>query len=206
MAAPPPMVDKLSGATVTIGHEENNIHQGEFFTAHFESSAPLPTNVGDETAISFRTPAEAVSGKRIHLVFDISANDESIFEFREAPTIVLNNESTLPILNRLRSSPNTSVLIDRGGPPTVGQLSSHNVAEANLANLGGGTILFTETLAIGGAAPFGGTSNGQSREEREWILNFDTEYVFILTNNTVNNTLHHMMLEWYEHADSNYGH
>ncbi len=200
------MVDKFSGASVVIEVDHSFIHAEKFFTAHYESEAPLPTAVGAETAISFRTPTEAVSAKRVHMIFDVWANDESIFEFREGPTIVLNNQTTLPILNRFRSSANTSVLLDNDLVQVAGQLSSHTVIQAAVADRSGGTILHPEALAAGGAPPFGGRSNAMARAAREWVLDFDTDYVFILTNSTINDTVHNIILNWYEHADSQYGH
>ncbi len=205
MAAPPPMIDRFSGAAVQIDFAHHKIHSEDYFTAHYESF-PLPTNAGEETAISFYVPLETVSQRRVHLFFDAWANDESVLEFREGPAIVLGNESTLPIFNRKRSSANTSILRDSGGLPTAGRLSSHTVIEAAAAGLAGGTILHHETIAIGANPPFRSVLNGQAREEREWLLDFDTQYVLILTSSTINDTVHNIILNWYEHEDSNYGH
>ncbi len=206
MAAPPPMIDKFSGAAVEIDWAHHKIHSEDFFTAHYESMAPLPTNAGEDTAISFSTPAEAVSPRRVHLFFDAWANDESVLEFREGPAIVLGNESPLLIFNRRRGSPNTSILRRNNIAQTAGQLSSHTVVQAAAAGLAGGTILHHETIAIGGNPPFAGVMNGQARSEREWPLDFDTNYVLILTSSTINDTVHNLILNWYEHADSQYGH
>ncbi len=203
MSAPPRPIDRFSGAAVGISFEHRQIHEEKFFTAHYESNPlALPTNAGEETAISFRTPTEAVSPKRIHMLFDVWANDESVFEFREAPAIVANNETALPVLNRLRGSANTSVLISTATPAVTGNISSHTVIEAAAAGLAGGTILHHETLAIGGSPPFGAASNGMARGLREWVLEFDTDYVFILESSTINDTVHNIILNWYEHADS----
>ena len=188
MAAPPPMVDKFSGAAVEIAWAHHKIHSEDFFTAHYEGF-PLPTNAGEETAISFSTSTEAVSPRRVHMFFDAWANDESVLEFREGPAIVLANESPLLIFNRRRGSPNTSILRRNNIAQTAGQLSSHTVVEAAAAGLAGGTILHHETIAIGANPPFRSVLNGQAREEREWVLDFATNYVLILTSSTINLTL-----------------
>ncbi len=207
MAAPPPMIDKFSGAAVGIEFAHHKIHAEDFYTAHYESDpAALPTNAGEETAISFSTPTEQISALRIHMFFDAWANDESVLEFREGPAVALNQQSILPIFNRKRSSANTSILRGSDLGQTAGQLSSHTVIEAAAAGLAGGTILHHETIAIGANPPFRSVLNGQARAEREWVLLPGTVYVLILTSSTINDTVHNLILNWYEHADSQYGH
>ena len=196
--APIPL-DGMSGAAIVVDHQESFLHQGKMFHAHYESDPTDSNLIGEETAISFITPA-AASG-RVHLIIDVRADEESVWELREDPTITLNNETPLLAFNRFRDSTNTSGMIDTGtAPGTTGRVSRHNVAEAAAADLSGGTILEHETIAIAGGPPFGGVGNAEERGEREWILMAETEYVIILTCSSNNNTTHEISLTWYEHT------
>lgn len=195
---PPHLQDRVSGATVVIDDGEHHAHDGDAYVAHFESAAPLPTNIGEETAIGFNTPA-AASG-RVHMIIDVRADDESVWELREDPTVTLDTGQDLSAFNRFRDSANTSAMSTLDAAPTVGSLMSYVVAEAAAGDLSGGTILHSETIAIAGGAPFGGSSNNAVRGEREWILMAATEYIIIVTSSTANNTVHEITLSWYEHS------
>ncbi len=191
----PHLQDHLSGAGVMITVPHHQLHQGKRFSTHYESEAPLPTNAGEETAIGFVTPA-AASG-RVHMIIDVRADDESVWELREDPTIVLDQGSNLVARNRFRDSANKSGLVNNDTAPSS-ELTSYTVAEAAAADLSGGIILEHETLAIAGGPPFAGVANAEARGEREWILKAETEYVIIITSSTVNNTVHEISLNWYE--------
>ncbi len=205
MSAPPLPLDRETGAVLTLGHEEHDIHQGNSFAFHFQSSAPLPTAVNEETAIGFTTPSAAQSAKRIHLTVSALANDESTFEIREAPTVVVAQGTQVTPLNRNRSSINTSQLRDHIAVPVANSITTYNVAQAAAANLAAaGAVLHSESLAVGGGAPFASAENVAVRGEKEWELSPATDYVIILTNLTVNNTLHQITLNWSESEPANY--
>jgi hypothetical protein len=198
-----PMVDRITGAALILDHAEHDIHDGRSFTVFHQSVAALPTAVGEETAVAFLIQPLTTSTKRIHMIVTASADDESTFEIREAPTIVVNQGTRKVALNRDRASTETSDLIDRE-VGVAGGISTFNVAEAAAANLAGGTILHSEAIAIGGAAPFGGVANTLSRAQREFVLNPGTEYVVILTNLTVNDTVHRIQLDWSEDTPADF--
>ncbi len=199
---PMPTPDQMSGAGVVITNAHSKEHDGKAFYAHYESDpAALPTNDGDETAIGFITPA-TTSG-RIHMIIDVRADDESVWELREDPAVVLEVGSGLAGLNRFRDSANQTAMLVMSATPNIG-LTSYTVAEANTAGLAGGTILESETLAIAGGPPFAGVGNSEARGEREWILAASTEYVIIITSSTINDTVHEISLHWYEDVDVNY--
>jgi hypothetical protein len=197
-------VDAVTFAQIGIDSAHHEIHEGHSFTAHYQSEAPLPTNAGEETAIGFITPLAA--NGRVHMIIDIVADDESVWELREAPTIVLGSGSAYLALNRFRDSANESVLHSNGvGVGVANTLTTYTVAEANTANLaiGTGTILHHETIAIAAGPPFAAAGNTQSRGQREFILAASTEYVIIVTSSTANNTVHEITLNWYEHVHKN---
>lgn len=204
--APPIPLDRNTGAAIIVTHEEHDIHQGNSFTFHFQSAAPLPTAIGEETAVGFTTPTTAESGKLIHMTVSALADDESTFEIREAPTVVVDQGDELDALNRFRPSVNISELRTHQTAPPRGALTTYNVAKANSANLevGTGTVLHSETLAIGGAAPFASAENILARGQKEWILKPGTDYVIILTNLTINDTVHHITLNWSESEIAHY--
>ena len=188
-------VDAVSWGQIGINFEHSKIHDGDSFTAHYESVAPLPTNAGEETAIGFLTPAAAIG--RVHMIIDVRADDESVWELREAPTVVLNQGTVLTPLNRFRDSANRSVMLDLE-TNAANAVSQFTVAEAVAADLSGGTILHSETIAIAAGPPFGSIMNAESRGQREFILMADTEYVIIVTSSTANVTVHEITLNWYE--------
>ncbi len=203
--APPIPLDHLSGAALTITHEEHDIHEGNSFTFHFQSSAPLPTAAGEETAVGFTTPTAEQSRKLIHMTVNALADDESTFEIRESPTVVVDKGFTGTPINRLRTLPiNTSELRDQETAAAADSLTTYNVAQANLASLSGGIILHSETLAVGGNPPFASVQNTNPMSERQWVLNPGTDYVIILTNLTINDTVHHITLNWSEDPPANY--
>ncbi len=197
-----PTPDKLSGAVVTITNEHSKIHDGKTFHAHYESDPTDSNLIGEETAIGFVTPP-AASG-RIHMIIDVRADEESVWELREDPAVVLGSGSPFPPTNRFRDSALESAMISQGTPPVANRYTTYDVGEANTAGLAGGTILEHETIAIAGGPPFAGNENAAPRGQREWILAADTEYVIILTCSTNNNTTHEISLHWYETVDKKY--
>jgi len=204
MAAPPLPLDRYSGALMTLSHDEHEAFMGHAFKALYESVAPVPTAVGEMTAIGWLTPPLPT---RIHLTFDAWADDESVLEFRENPAIVLDEGAELPPINRFRHlGVNTSQMSGNITVPAVLQYTTYTALEAAAAGLAGGTILHHETLAVGGAAPFASKMNTMRRGERKWILLPSTEYCVVLTNATINDTVHGIALHWHEEIDANYKH
>ncbi len=198
-----PTPDKVTGDMITIDHEHHEIHCGDSFVAHFEDGTP--TNIGEETAIGFKTPAAADSLKRIHLVVNVLANKQSNFEIREAPTVVANQGTAMAPLNRDRDSANESLVINHQTPAVANSVTTYTVAQAAAANLAAaGAVLHSETIAIAGGPPFGSIDNALSRGRREFVLAPDTDYVVILTSETNDTTQHEIQLDFYEHAPSNY--
>jgi len=184
-----------------IDLEHHEIHDGKAFTTHYESVAPLPTLVGEETAIGFLTPLAADGF--IHLIVDVRADDESTFEIREDPAIVLGGGASSAALNRDRSG-GASLIRNNNAIPVVGSVTHYSAVSAGIAGLAGGTILHRETIAIAAGPPFASVLNSVSRGQREFILLPNTEYVVILTNLTANDTVHEIVLNWYEMIDNKY--
>jgi hypothetical protein len=197
-----PLVDRITGAALILDHAEHDIHEARSYTFHFESSAPLPTNATEETAIGFITPA--ATSARFHFTVDVQADDESVWELREDPVIVVDQGTAVTVLNRERSATIASFILTNETVPVRGGVTTYNVAEAAAGNLAGGTILHSETLAAGGGAPFGSVTNTQSRAAREFILLPETEYVIIVTSSTANNTIHHIIINWSEDIDGDF--
>ncbi len=195
---PIPTPDKMSGAVMTISNEHSKIHDGKAFKAMYEAAT---AGAGEETAIGFLTPALPT---RIHFIMDAWANDESILELREDPTIVLGNGLLPTPLNRYRGHANTSLMRDNEAVPTVNRVTSYSVAEAAAADLSGGTILHHETLAIGGTGPFASVQNVVARGQREIILLPETEHVAIITAVAVGGATNNIILNWYETIDALY--
>jgi len=204
--APPIPINRHTGAAMMVDHELTELFDGHAFTVQYESVAPLPTNIGEETAIGFLTPAAAVA--RIHLTVDAWADDESVLEIREDPTIVLGGGLAAIPLNRERSGGASAIRDNDVGNGNGNSVNTYTVAQANAADLaiGTGNILHHETLAVGAGPPFGSMMNGVVRSQRGFLLLPETEYVVILTSSTVNDTVHNIVLNWHEHIDAHYGH
>lgn len=194
-------VDPITGAAIAMEYEHHEIHEGKSFTAWQESVAPLPTVIGEETAIGFITPSLPT---RIHMIVDAWADDESVLEIRENPTVTLDTGADAGGLGRHRSIGDTSLMLTQAAVPLVGSLTSYTVLQAAAGDLSGGTVLHHETLAIAAGPPFASKLNTVSRGQREFILLPDTEYVVILTNSTGNPTVHNIILNWYELADEEF--
>lgn len=199
----PIRIDRVSGAMIGIGSAHHRIHQGDFFTAFFESDPTDSETIGEETAMGFLTPVEANWGL-VHMIFDAWANEESVLEFRAAPTVVLDQETSITAFNRFQPLQGHGSGMSSLETAPTGHISTFDVAEANAANLAGGTILHHETIAIASAAPFSSILNSRSRAEREFVLLPETQYVLIQTCSTNNNTLHQMTLNWYEHKSQSH--
>lgn len=197
-----PKVDRITGSALIIDHAENDVHEGKSFKFHFESSAPFPTDIGEETAVGFITPAAELGF--VHLSISVTANDESVWQLREDPGIVLDSGTEFPTHNRNRISPNTSGVSGNTTAGSLADMTGYNVLEADTAGLAGGAVLHSETIAIGGVAPFGSVTNEESRDAKEWILKADTEYVIIVTSSTVNTTAHQITLDWSEDIPSDF--
>jgi len=200
MSAPPLPLERTTGAVVEVDYDHHMIHRGQAFTAFYQQTTP--TNIGEQTAIAFNTPTAAEA--RIHMLVDAWANDDSTFAIRESTNATLDQETNLAVRNRDRSSAATSLLSTIETVPVVGSVSRFDVAEGAAAALAaaGGLTLHTEILAVAAGAPFGSILNAQYRGQREWILLPSVEYIIILTNRTINDTIHRLSLNWYEMAAS----
>lgn len=197
-----PKVDLITGSALTLTHDENETFEGHAFKMMYEAAT---AGAGEETAIGWVTPSLPT---RIHLTFDAWATDEGVLEFREDPTVVLDEGiHTNPVLNRYRGHAYTPLIIDQDtAPGAVGQVTTYTVAQAAAAGLaiGGGVLLHHETLAVGGAAPFAAKMNTQVRGDRKWLLLPDTEYVVIITTSAVGGATNQIVLHWHEHISGDY--
>lgn len=198
--APPLPIDRFTGAVMMVEHSEHEIFEGNSFKAMWESAT---AGAGEETALGWLTPALPTL---IHMVIDAWANDESILEFREAPAITVAQGTAIALYNRFRGHENTSRIRDNEVAPGFAAMTRYNVAQANNANLAGGTILHHETLAIGGTGPFASVLNVLSRGDREMILLPETEYVAIIEAVAVGGATNNIILHWEETVDAKYKH
>jgi len=196
-----PRVDEITGAQIGITYAHHEIHGGRSFTFHWESDPTDTETIGDEGALHFLTPA-AASGL-IHVIVDVQADDECVFQIREGPTVTASQGTGEDPLNRNRESlGDSAVMDDTGGNNSV---TTYTVAEAAAGDLStGATILHHETLAIGGVAPFASVLNTTSRGQREFVCEAGEDYVFIVTCSTNNDTAIEITLNWYEHVDADF--
>lgn len=203
MGAPPIPIDKFTGAVMCVDHDLGELIEGHAFMAHYEG---VGAGAGEETAVGFLTPALPT---RIHMIVDAWANDESVFEIREDPAIVLDAGTAYQPLIRERAldagGQYPSAMIDREleDPDFI---STWNVAEAAAAGLAGGAILHHETLAVATGPPFSSALNIQSKAQRGLLLIPSTEYVMILTQSGAGAATHNIILNWHEHISSHYKH
>jgi len=182
--------DTLFKAPIGINVAHHEIHEGDGFTCQVSQ---LVSDTNDRTAIAFKTPAGT---KRVHMFAKGTSSSAAMFLIREGPTVADNTGATQPVLNRHRGSAKTTIVIDTSQNPDAAGAATY-FAEADQANITeNGTLLFEDLLAA--EKKKGG---GDTRDESEFILKPDTQYVFYMKSLNNDDNYHGLVLDWYEHTD-----
>lgn len=171
----PALTDEITGATVTIPVVHHEVHEGETFTASLFS---LANPNGAMIALMLRTQTTRYG----HLTFTVAAGGDAQVRLHENPA-VSSAGLTFTARNMKRTSPISGAQIVPSGNPTYTD----------------GTIL-TNFLVPGGSG--GNSQGGVVRQDTEWILALNTDYVIELTNIAVGNQPLSITVSWYEESDN----
>ncbi len=197
-AAPMPIIagegarDDISNALQTIAYPHHEIHEGDAFTCQVQQ---LVSDTNDRTALAFKT---AAGTKRVHMFAKGTASSPAEFIIREACTVADNQGATQAVLNRQRASANATTVIDTSQNPDTAGAATY-FAEADQAHITeNGTLIYIDLLAA--EKKKGG---GDTRGEAEFVLKPDTQYAFYMKSLNNDDNYHGLVLDWYEHTDSN---
>ena len=189
-------VDAITHTLQTIEYAHHEIHGGSSFTAYYTRTTAATS--GHRSGLYIQTPA--AGGKLLHIVAQFSASTAANYSICEAPTIAANVGTHGGVIyNRYRDHAGTSGCFDNATVAAVNKFTT--LTEAQIAADGTwavGTLLRTAPLTVGsGPKPAGGAG----RDSQEYILKAATQYVFLITNTSADANAHHILIDWYEHAN-----
>ncbi len=189
--------DSAGDVPVVIDFAHHKVHNGDTFTCNLSNAT---TNIGEMTVIAFSTPNTT---EWTHLTVDVSATHAATFGIYETTSIDDNEGTDLTVYNRDRNSSGTSTLYtcDTGGAIVIGKVSLFLETAAATANITKTTAIHVEQ--IGQAGNPINVKGGNSRGTREFVLKQNTQYAVILTDGTVDDSTSNIVLNWYEHVNSN---
>jgi len=189
-------IDPINWGLHTIESEHHEIHEQTSFTAYYGRTTDA-TN-GHRSGIYIKTPAKEANTKYCHMIASFACSTAADASILEAPTITANvGTHTEIIRNRFRDSVKISGCFNNATAPAQNYITT--LTEAQIAADGAfaaGTTLRSEPLSTGvGPRPAGGTTRGTE----EYILKYNTAYIFLLTNTAASANRHWILLDWYEH-------
>jgi len=146
--------DLLTGLSKTMDPVHSIIHDGQHYTAdHYVS-------VGTGTAVTVLiTPPAAGSGRYIHFIAGVTANNTGVFTFSENPNA--SGGTTLVSANNYRD-----MAIDKPDPVVL----AHTVTYTS-----SGTVL--ETILSTGVSTNQSTVGGSATQRNEWLLKGGATYL-----------------------------
>ena len=169
-------VDEVTGGLKTIDTVHAEIHEGETFVASYRTADGAPANDNADIEVLLRAGADLTP----HLVFEIAAAGEAELEMFEGPTV---NAAGTPVtaynMNRQATQIATMAVLHT---PTLG---------------GDGTRILHKALP-GGTHPR--QSGSVARDDTEWNLKRDTDYMIRLINRSGANSTLGIVAQWYEHV------
>jgi len=187
-----PRLDVQTHAINTIEYEHHEIHAGSAFTCHFNNDV---TNIGEQTAIAFKTPNTT---KWIHVVAGFESTGAAYSAIYEDADLDLDEGTDLTVWNHDRNSLTASTVLTIETAPDAGKATSYTEAQISGATLSTASEIMRHYLGtnIGKEDPGGsGRSNG------ELILKQNTVYCFLINSLTADNSSHNITLNWYEHTN-----
>jgi hypothetical protein len=168
----PALTDEITGATVTIPTVHHEIHEGETFSVSLFS---LNNADGTDITILLRTGSTRYG----HLTFTTAGGGDAQVRLLEDPT-VSNVGNAMTERNMKRYSTDVPEITAFADPTYVEQ------------------AVLTNFLLPGGTG--GNSQGGVVRQDTEWILSLNTDYVIELTNIAGNNQPLSIVAQWYEES------
>lgn len=164
--------DANTRSLLTVDYAHHEMHEGSFFRAFYQVDAAT----GDSVMVVVTTPDTVIHA---HMRAVFSFEGQGNIKILENPTEVNDGTSITP-LNANRNSSSTSIM-------TV----VHTPTDYDYT---GATVL--ENRVLGSKTSEGGDANF----EHEWILKANETYVFMIVNESAQDSECNIILNWYEHA------
>ena len=155
------------------------IHKGYSYKVDVNDAA---LGAAADISIYFKMPNITA---RIHCIYQGYASDAATFEILEASTVTANTGAALVIYNRDRNSTNKSVVFNNATVPLV------NSAMKDVTITADGTQIHHELFSDKKLA-------GMTRDENEFILKKNTNYVYRITSRAAGAQAVQLTLNWYE--------
>lgn len=168
----PALTDEITGAAVTIPVVHHEVHEGETFTASIFS---LANASGVDISMLLRTGSTRYG----HLTFTTTGGGNAQVRLLENPTVSADGNA-LTERNMKRYSTETPEIAAYGNPTYVEQ------------------AVLTSFLLPGGRG--GNAQGGVVRQNTEWILSPNSDYVIELTNIAGVNQPLSIVAQWYEES------
>lgn len=168
--------DPEHGVFKTIDFVHDRVHQGRMFMATYKTPDGSP--LSDNAAITFLI---AVGAREIHTNFSGACGGEGEIALYEGANTSGGTNLQFAGMNRVTGFfvPSTSILLD----PSV---SAYGVLLYNMMFPGG-----TGGQRVG----------GQQRENTEWLLRPNTDYLLQMINRAGNNQQASLLFQWYEQEE-----
>ncbi len=163
------------GALLVEDHYDNEIHNGRVFRG---GVSDIDLDNTDVLAIGFRTPLGSV--EHTGVTARVYSSGATTYEILEGATVTPGTGSVVPLYNRDRNSANECHVLDSSTDPATAGRATKNPAITD-----DGTVINTEYLGIGKQK-----QAGETRNALEFLLKFDTQYVFRVTARADNNQVH----------------
>lgn len=169
----------MSNIHQVISKAHQEIHDGHSFKVDVNDAA---LGGAADISIYVKMPDTAA---RIHMFYAAYASDSVRFEILRDSTVTPGTGAVLVIFNRDENSTNESVVLDNGGVPAA------NSATKDVTITVDGTQIHHELFSAKKAA-------GETREENEFILKQDSNYVYRITSLAGGAQIVQLTLNWYE--------
>lgn len=186
-------MDEMTGTLVVIDSPHHEVHEGDSF---FTEAVDLTLANAETLIIAFKTSAGT---ERVHLTGEFTTLLGGNVQVWENPTWTTNTGTLAPIYNRRREATMESSTLLEDWTATPAFTATDNVL-VNVTGLNTGAA--TPLHHFYAFAAQGRGSSGGARDSHELILKPDTQYAIVFTSSGANNQAQ-MILNWYEHIDSN---
>ena len=171
------VLDPTSNSLQVIDFVHHEVHEGDTYQASFKTpdGAPLADNATLEVLIQ-------AGNQPMHTVYAAAAGGDAEIALFEGTTFSAAG-TAMPARNMSRLSTNTALATITHTPTTT-------LDGAQLQN----------AFLPGGAGGPPSTPGGAARQDTEWVLAPDTNYLLRLTNRSGGAQPASLVVQWYEHA------
>ena len=185
--------DAMTNAAIGITYEHHEVHQGDAFICDTVTTGTLGDNA--TLNLAFKTGSGTT---RAHMIIEFSTLIGGNLELFEGSTWTDNTGTTIAIRNRRRLSTMASSVMQENKTIQPAFTATNNMLRNVTLSTTSATLLH-DFFAWGIKNK---DTGGSARDVHEWVLKPDTIYAVRFTAEGANNKAQ-MILNWYEHPDSN---